>query len=44
MTPGISNNTKQINDQTYKNIKDIDTDFFIVGRSIYNSPNLLGVN
>ena len=40
MTPGISNNTKQINDQTYKNIKDIDTDFFIVGRSIYNSTNI----
>ena len=40
MTPGISNVKSQINDQKYRTHEEIDTDFIIVGRAIYNSNNL----
>ena len=40
MTPGVSHKTSSISDQTYRNMSDIDTDFFIVGRALYNSENI----
>ena len=40
MTPGISNKKSQIEDQKYRNIDEIDTDYIIVGRSLYNSPDI----
>jgi len=40
MTPGISLEQKKIFDQQYRNIKDVDADFFIVGRALYNSPTI----
>lgn len=40
MTPGISLTKKYINDQQYKTIKDVDTDYVIVGRALYNSNNI----
>jgi len=40
MTPGISNKKYQIEDQKYKNIDEIDTDYIIVGRALYNSTNI----
>ena len=40
MTPGISNKTGSINDQNYRSIKDVDTNYIIVGRSLYNSKNI----
>ena len=36
MTPGISNNNSKIDDQKYRNTKEVDTDYIIVGRAIYN--------
>jgi len=35
MTPGISIDKKSIADQVYRHPKDVDTDIFIVGRSLY---------
>lgn len=35
MTPGIGLNTESVNDQRYRETKDVDTDFIIVGRGIY---------
>ena len=40
MTPGISNKNTQIDDQKYTNKKDVDTDYIIIGRAIYNSNNI----
>ena len=40
LTPGISNQNKNIEDQKYRNIKDVDSDIFIVGRALYNSSNV----
>lgn len=40
LTPGVSNENTNIKDQKYRNIKEIDSDIFIVGRAIYNSNNL----
>ena len=36
MTPGISNNTSKIDDQKYRTTNEVDTDYIIVGRAIYN--------
>ena len=40
MTPGISLNDKTIDDQKHRSISDIETDFKIIGRAIYNSSDL----
>ena len=40
MTPGISVSTTNIKDQKYKTIDNVDTDFYIVGRALYNSDNI----
>jgi orotidine-5'-phosphate decarboxylase len=40
MTPGISNKKSQLGDQKYRNIEEIDTDYIIVGRSLYNSTDI----
>lgn len=40
MTPGIALQTGSNNDQKYRSVKNIDTDFIIVGRAIYNSENI----
>ena len=37
MTPGVGLNKNNEKDQRYKTIQEIDTDFVIMGRSIYNS-------
>jgi orotidine-5'-phosphate decarboxylase len=37
MTPGISSNNSKINDQKYRRVEDVDTDYIIVGRAIYNT-------
>lgn len=41
MTPGISTKINEANyteaDQNYRSMNDVDTDIFIIGRSIYNS-------
>ena len=46
-TPGISIETKKIKDQNYKNIftikKEDLPDIIIIGRGIYNSPNILEI-
>lgn len=39
MTPGISLNNNNVNDQKYRKIEDVNTDFFIIGRAIYNSED-----
>ena len=41
MTPGISLKNENIADQRYRHIKDIETDYLIIGRVLYNSPNIL---
>ena len=41
MTPGINHEKSSIDDQNYRNVKDVDTDIVIVGRGIYNSENYL---
>tara|TARA_B100000900_G_scaffold416018_1_gene448513 strand:+ start:261 stop:1394 length:1134 start_codon:yes stop_codon:yes gene_type:complete len=40
MTPGISFNNKNIDDQKYRNMNDVDTDYIIIGRLLYNSNNI----
>ena len=40
MTPGISLENKKIDDQNHRSISDVDTDFKIIGRAIYNSNDL----
>lgn len=40
MTPGISNKSNSISDQNYRLINDVDTDYIIVGRALYNSENI----
>ena len=40
MTPGIALANMQINDQRYKKPQDVDTDYIIVGRALYNSENI----
>ena len=40
MTPGISLENKKIDDQNHRSISEIDTDFKIIGRAIYNSNDL----
>lgn len=40
MTPGIGKVEKTIDDQTHRDVKQIDTDIKIIGRGIYESSNL----
>ena len=40
MTPGIALQQKQVQDQKYRTQEEIETDFIIVGRAIYNSTNI----
>ena len=40
MTPGISLDTNRVDDQHYRHIKDVDTDFYIIGRALYDSQNI----
>ena len=40
MTPGISFHKSNINDQKYRTINDVDTDYIIVGRALYNSEDI----
>ena len=40
MTPGISLHTSNLDDQKYRNISEVDTDYIIVGRDLYNSENI----
>ena len=40
MTPGVSHTNSNIDDQKYRTIDKIDTDYIIVGRALYNSNNL----
>jgi len=37
MTPGISSSNSKIDDQKYRTSDEVDTDYIIVGRAIYNS-------
>ena len=37
MTPGISSSNTKIDDQKYRTSDEVDTDYIIVGRAIYNS-------
>ena len=39
MTPGVSFKKGTSNDQRYREPKDVDTDFYIVGRGIYMSDD-----
>ena len=41
MTPGISNTHKNIADQKYRTIDQLDTDIAVIGRAIYNSDDPL---
>ena len=40
MTPGISFSKSNINDQKYRTVNEVDTDYIIVGRALYNSNNI----
>ena len=40
MTPGISLHTSNVDDQKYRNISEVDTDYIIVGRALYNSEDI----
>ena len=40
MTPGISNKISNVHDQNYRSINDVDTDYIILGRALYNSQNI----
>ena len=40
MTPGISIHKQTIDDQRYRSREEVDTDFIIVGRAIYNASNI----
>jgi orotidine-5'-phosphate decarboxylase len=40
MTPGISSIKSNINDQKYRTMDDVDTDYIIVGRALYNSQDI----
>ena len=40
MTPGISLHTSNMDDQKYRNISEVDTDYIIVGRALYNSEDI----
>ena len=40
MTPGISTKETNDKDQKYRTSSNVDTDIIIVGRAIYNSPNI----
>ena len=40
MTSGISFHKSNINDQKYRTINDVDTDYIIVGRALYNSEDI----
>tara|TARA_A200000113_G_scaffold216092_1_gene221032 strand:- start:271 stop:1386 length:1116 start_codon:yes stop_codon:yes gene_type:complete len=44
MTPGVALNDKKNDDQIYRSIEDIDSDFKIVGRAIYNTENPTEIN
>jgi orotidine 5'-phosphate decarboxylase subfamily 1 len=39
MTPGVRPKAEKIEDQNYRPINDVDTDFYVVGRAIYQSKN-----
>ena len=41
MTPGISFKESNDSDQKYRNIENVDCDFFIVGRTLYNSEDIM---
>ena len=40
MTPGISLANTRVGDQRYKTVNEVDTDYIIVGRALYNSENI----
>ena len=40
MTPGISSIKSNINDQKYRTMDEVDTDYIIVGRALYNSQDI----
>ena len=40
MTPGISLKSSKIDDQNYRSLDEVDTDYIIVGRNLYNSDNI----
>lgn len=40
MTPGVSTKETNDKDQKYRTSSNVDTDIIIVGRAIYNSPNI----
>ena len=40
MTPGISLRNSNVDDQKYRAINEVDTDYIIVGRSLYNCDNI----
>ena len=41
MTPGVSFKESNEADQRYRSIKNVDCDFFIVGRTLYNSDDII---
>ena len=41
MTPGVSFTKTNLDDQKYRTIDNINTDFYIVGRTLYNSENII---
>jgi uridine monophosphate synthetase len=41
MTPGISFTENKKDDQNYRSIDQVNTDFYIVGRTLYNSNNIV---
>ena len=41
MTPGVSFKESNDADQRYRSIKNVDCDFFIVGRTLYNSDDII---
>ena len=40
MTPGVAHKSSRVSDQQYRATNDIDTDYIIVGRALYNSENI----
>ena len=41
MTPGVSFKESNEADQRYRSIKNVACDFFIVGRTLYNSDDII---
>lgn len=40
MTPGVAYKSSRVSDQQYRATNDIDTDYIIVGRALYNAENI----